>query len=242
MNFLEKYLTSYHAGRILDVATGDGEFLLWLTRTVADYHSALGIDTNDARLEEARKETSDPRIRFEIGDALKLSFDNASFDTVSVSNALHHVTDPQHLLKEVARVLKPGGVGIIVERIRDVQNEQEQMHVRLHHWWGAVNRAMGEVHNETFTRQELLDFFSKASFTDVTAETVGDVVHDKRRDPFDEERLAALSATIDEYSEKLTEMGGQESLIALGRELQKQMPQTGVAWATQLAVVARAGN
>ena len=242
MESFKKYLAAHHAGRILDIATGDGEFLLWLTGHIAGYDSALGIDTNDARLDEARKETSDPRIRYEVADALKLPFEDGSFDTVSVSNALHHVTDPECLLRELMRVMAPNGIGIIVERIRDVHDVQEQMQVKLHHWWGAVHRAMGYVHNETFTLEELLALLKKTGLTDIVQQAFGTPAHENKRDPFDQERLDALSETIDEYCEKLEEMGGQEVLIAMGRELQPQLYQTGVAYATQLAVIARVGK
>lgn len=53
------------------------------------------------------------RVTLQLGDAMALTFDDASFDIVYSFHALEHITDPHRALSEMHRVLRPGGLGCI---------------------------------------------------------------------------------------------------------------------------------
>ncbi len=94
MHSLNKYLSSESGGDILDIGTRNGDFISILCESFQNITSITGIDVNDESLEEARKNFSgDPRITFQNARAEKLPFPDNSFDTISASNALHHLPD-----------------------------------------------------------------------------------------------------------------------------------------------------
>jgi SAM-dependent methyltransferase len=139
-------------GRVLDVATGTGGFVQFLLDGLRDYAEIVGIDAVGERAAAFSAALGDRAdVRFEQMDAHHLVFPDGSFDTVSISNSLHHVADPAPVLAEMLRVLRPGGHLVVNEMYRDGQSETQTTHVLLHHWWAAVNRLRGEVHRETRT-------------------------------------------------------------------------------------------
>lgn len=109
MAALLKALRPKPADRALDVATGTGFTAVSLARWVKD---VIGTDVTDEMLEEARrlaKSEGLTNVKFELGDALKMKFSDASFDVVTARRATHHFQDVPRFLREAKRVLKPGG-------------------------------------------------------------------------------------------------------------------------------------
>ncbi|HEX2281437.1 MAG TPA: bifunctional demethylmenaquinone methyltransferase/2-methoxy-6-polyprenyl-1,4-benzoquinol methylase UbiE [Thermomicrobiales bacterium] len=103
--------------RILDVATGTGDLALAIRDAgVAD---VVGLDFSAAMLDEAiRKDTvaaRDGRIAWVEGDAMSLPFPDASFDAVTVAFGLRNMPSYPAALREMARVLRPGGTLVCLE-------------------------------------------------------------------------------------------------------------------------------
>ncbi len=103
--------------RITDVACGTGDMLLYWkkavdrsTCVVAEY---LGIDPSKGMLEVARKKL--PNFRFEEGYAQDLPIFDESSDFVSITYGIRNVVERMDALKEFYRVLKPGGILVILE-------------------------------------------------------------------------------------------------------------------------------
>ncbi|MBN2498522.1 MAG: class I SAM-dependent methyltransferase [Deltaproteobacteria bacterium] len=69
-----------------------------------------GVDIDEEAVQYARAEHGAEGLRFEVGDAMALSFGEASFDVVLCNHIYEHVPDARRLLAEIHRVLKPGGV------------------------------------------------------------------------------------------------------------------------------------
>jgi SAM-dependent methyltransferase len=92
---------------VLDVACGTGV----LTRTIAeragDTGSVIGLDINEGMLAVAARKA--PQIEWRQGNALSLPFDNDCFDAVVSQFGLMFFEDWQVAIREMARVLKPGG-------------------------------------------------------------------------------------------------------------------------------------
>jgi SAM-dependent methyltransferase len=88
-------------GDVLEVGSGDGKIL----RTFAQQRPQLRLAGCDVR----EWTTRDPHIEFRRITSNDLPFANRSFDAAVISDVLEHVDDPEHLLAELARVLRPNG-------------------------------------------------------------------------------------------------------------------------------------
>jgi ubiquinone/menaquinone biosynthesis C-methylase UbiE len=99
--------------RLLDVGCGPGAATLEFATMVAPAE-AVGVDNDEAMIISARARAGDKgsesNVRFETGDVYDLSFLDGSFDAAWAQLVFMHLTDPLEAMKEVRRVLRPGGV------------------------------------------------------------------------------------------------------------------------------------
>jgi demethylmenaquinone methyltransferase/2-methoxy-6-polyprenyl-1,4-benzoquinol methylase len=96
--------------RVLDVATGTGMVAAELLRRCEC--SIVGIDQSAAMLARARKRFAaieGSRVELVEGQAEELPFADGSFDALTVTYLLRYVDDPAATMRELARVLRPGG-------------------------------------------------------------------------------------------------------------------------------------
>jgi demethylmenaquinone methyltransferase / 2-methoxy-6-polyprenyl-1,4-benzoquinol methylase len=102
-----RYLVSRIPGgsRVLDVATGTGAVALELLKKDC---SVVGVDQSDEMLAVARKRV--PEVEFVRARAEALPFEDGSFDALTVTYLLRYVDDPGATIRELARVVGPGGV------------------------------------------------------------------------------------------------------------------------------------
>jgi ubiquinone/menaquinone biosynthesis C-methylase UbiE len=111
-------LVSPQAGwRALDVATGAGHMAAAFAPHVAE---VVASDITDEMLAEAAKLAEQKglaNVETARAEAEKLPFDDASFDLVSCRLAAHHFPDPDAFVREVHRVLRPGGVLALVDNV-----------------------------------------------------------------------------------------------------------------------------
>ncbi|MBC7237251.1 MAG: methyltransferase domain-containing protein [Chloroflexi bacterium] len=107
------------APRILDVATGTGRVPLAIRRAGNDGAYIIGVDRSRQMLAEAQAAAAEfrGRIAWLRADAVALPFDNAVFDAVTCLEALEFVVAPDRALREMVRVLKPGGVLWLSNRV-----------------------------------------------------------------------------------------------------------------------------
>ncbi len=232
-------LGEIEGGRVLDVATGTGGFVEFLLDGLRSHGEIVGIDANADRAEAFEKVVgSRPGVHFEAMDAHRLAFADASFDTVCVSNSLHHFEDPVPVLAEMLRVLRPGGHLVVNEMYRDDQSETQLTHVLLHHWWAAVGRATGEVHRETYERAAIVEIVAGLGLADVRLWDF----EEPAEDPHDPAIVAELEAAIDRFQERaggISDPALREDLRAQGEELRARLRTIGATSATQLVAVGR---
>jgi demethylmenaquinone methyltransferase/2-methoxy-6-polyprenyl-1,4-benzoquinol methylase len=101
----------------LDLATGTGDLALEFKRQLGPESRVLGTDFNANMLQtapdKARRRGLD--VQFEQADATQLTYESDRFDIVSISYGIRNVDDTGRAIREIHRVLKPGGRLMILE-------------------------------------------------------------------------------------------------------------------------------
>jgi demethylmenaquinone methyltransferase/2-methoxy-6-polyprenyl-1,4-benzoquinol methylase len=110
--FLVSQVEAGPDSRVLDVATGTGLVARALVR--AHGCSVVGLDQSAEMLAEARRR-ADSRIELVEGAADALPFADAEFDALTFTYLLRYVDDPAATLRELARVVRPGGTMVGLE-------------------------------------------------------------------------------------------------------------------------------
>ena len=117
--FISKKLIQNSCTRLLDLATGTGDILLQATRDGAGDVLAVGGDMSIEMLAlakvKARQYGCDVPCVFVRSDALTSPFQDASFDAITMAFGLRNVSSPALCLREMWRVLRPGGRTFILE-------------------------------------------------------------------------------------------------------------------------------
>jgi SAM-dependent methyltransferase len=104
---------------VLDVATGTGRLPRALLRQPAFGGRVIAIDLSRRMLGEAARRTAQfsDRLTYIWQDARELPFDDGTFDAVACLEALEFTPDPAEVLVELVRVLRPGGVLLVTNRV-----------------------------------------------------------------------------------------------------------------------------
>jgi ubiquinone/menaquinone biosynthesis C-methylase UbiE len=125
--------------RLLDVGCGTGAASRLAAQTAA---FVTGVDLSPKMIAQANDLGGHlQNVRFEVADAERLPFGNGAFTAVLCSNSFHHYPDPAGAVREMARVLSPGGRLVIGDACSDLLAARvadfflrhlEPGHVRLH--------------------------------------------------------------------------------------------------------------
>src|SRR5210317_2370154 len=105
--------------RVLDLAGGTGDIAALMSKRVGSHGSVVLSDINEAMLAVGRQRMEDRgivgNIEYSLANAEQLPFEDAEFDAVTIAFGLRNVTDQPAALREMYRVLKPGGRAMILE-------------------------------------------------------------------------------------------------------------------------------
>ena len=126
--------------RALDVATGTGDLAMSLARRVGPAGEVIGCDFSERMLERAREKA--PALRFERANALALPYADESFDAVTVGFGARNLSDLGRGLRELARVVRPGGRVVVLE-ITTPERPPLSWFFRL--WFDRLVPAIGRV-------------------------------------------------------------------------------------------------
>lgn len=105
---------------VLDIASGEGYGSAMLA-TAAAQVSGVDIDAQTVSAANVRYGLPD-RLSFHVGQAQRIPFPDATFDVVTSFETIEHIDDPQALVREIKRVLKPDGFAIISTPNKSIYN------------------------------------------------------------------------------------------------------------------------
>jgi ubiquinone/menaquinone biosynthesis C-methylase UbiE len=145
---------------VLDLGCGTGDHTREVAALVAPGGRAVGVDFSTSMISEAtrRQSSSSAPATFEQGDAQSLRFEDGSFDACRTERMLSHVPDCQAALREMVRVVRPGGrIGVIDGDLAGVMIDSSDQAITSafvasmtdtiqNPWFGrTLRRRMGEV-------------------------------------------------------------------------------------------------
>ena len=146
---------------VLEIATGPG---LLAKHVAPAARTMLATDYSEGMIAQAKKGDCPANLRFEVADATKLPYTDNSFDAVLIANALHIIPEPEKALREIDRVLRPGGILIAPNFVEHKGTLLSRLWsgilvlagVRFEHQWtGAEYLAWLEAHGwrVTFSKE-----------------------------------------------------------------------------------------
>jgi demethylmenaquinone methyltransferase / 2-methoxy-6-polyprenyl-1,4-benzoquinol methylase len=122
--------------RVLDACCGTGDLAIGARGRGAD---VVGLDFSERMLERAARK--EPQIEWVQGDVLALPFEDASFDAVTVGFGVRNVEDLEAGVRELRRVLRPGGrLGIL-----EITTPRGRLAPFYRVWFDRVVPALGKV-------------------------------------------------------------------------------------------------
>ena len=155
---------------LLDVGCGPGTITLDLAERVAPGR-VVGIDSQGdviVRADELRKSRGQSNATFSVGDAYALQFDDARFDVVHAHQVLQHLTRPMDALREMYRVVRPGGV-LAVRDSDYAAFAWAPTDPRLERWMQLYHQVTRRNGAEADAGRHLLGWVQSAGFVDATA-------------------------------------------------------------------------
>ena len=131
------HVADAHPRLVLDVATGTAGVAIQLAaRTSA---RVVGVDLTEAMVRQGRRAVDDARcagrVQLVVGGGERLPFADGTFDALTFTYLLRYVADPAATLRELARVVKPGGV---VANLEFLVPERPFWHF----WWWGYTRLV----------------------------------------------------------------------------------------------------
>ena len=139
---------------VLELATGPG---LLAKHVAPAARRIIATDYSEGMIAQAKKGEYPENLIFEVADATQLPYEDDSFDAVLIANALHIVSDPNQVLREIDRVLRPGGLLIAPNFVE----HKGSLGSRI---WSGILVLAGVRFEHQWSAQEYLDFLEDAGW------------------------------------------------------------------------------
>jgi ubiquinone/menaquinone biosynthesis C-methylase UbiE len=176
------------ARRALDLACGTGYAAVGLALSgIADEVHASDLSARMVERTRDNARGTGARVHVSLSDAERIPYADASFDLVVARGALHHVPDPLATLREMRRVLAPGGTAIVLaEPTPDGERQVAAVVGVAYRAVTALNRALRRPRDEqrhtwemasiaanlhTFAPSDIETLAEKAGFEDISVGT-----------------------------------------------------------------------
>lgn len=147
-------------GRTLEIGCGDGATLAWLRSTKACAYT-VGVEYFPGAAEKARPHCDDLYVGPVEGHIAR--FDNESFDVVLCLDVLEHLAEPWFILKEIQRLLRPGG--ILICSLPNIRHVSVLLPLIFRNQWAYQDSGiLDSTHLRFFTTKSAIDILHNASF------------------------------------------------------------------------------
>jgi ubiquinone/menaquinone biosynthesis C-methylase UbiE len=110
------YFQKINGGTIIDLGCGAGKDVIELAKTVGEGTKVVGIDHDPVMLEQGKVDAKElSNVEFILSEAYPLQFADQSVDGLRTERVIQHLKEPQKVVNEIARILKPGSPFVIIE-------------------------------------------------------------------------------------------------------------------------------
>lgn len=164
--------------RVLEVAPGPGYFSIELAKLGPYTITGLDLSHSFVRMAAGKAAAAGVDVNFVQGSASKMPFPQSSFDFLLCRAAFKNFADPVGALQEMARVLRPGGRGLLIDMNGNAHPEEVNRAVR-EMGLSTVNRLLTKIAFKTvlirsaYTRTEFEQMFALTSFAHVEIAQAG---------------------------------------------------------------------
>ena len=159
----EKVATCRQEGRLLEIGPGPGYIAIELSKL--GNFQITGLDISEAMIEIAKRNAkeADAEIKFRLGDAANMPFENNSFDFIISSGSLHHWKEPIKIFDEIHRTLKTKGKALVCDVRRDASKEELN---RIAEKIDSFIMKWGLKHSikEAYTKYEIIELVAETKF------------------------------------------------------------------------------
>lgn len=176
-----KRMNVQKGSKALDVCCGTGDWTIALAEAVGPEGEVIGLDFSKNMLkigEEKVKNNNLNQVSLIHGNAMELPFPDHSFDYVTIGFGLRNVPDYMQVLREMNRVLKPGGMAVCLETSQPTMFGFKQLY---YFYFSHIMPLFGKIFAKSYEEyswlqesarefpgmKELAKMFEEAGFTDV---------------------------------------------------------------------------
>lgn len=148
--------------KILDVACGTGELEIRIFKQFPN-QSIVGVDVSEDMLRQAAEKIGvQKNLILKAADSRELPFNDNQFDIVVTCSAFHYMREPEKVLKEFARVLKPGGRVILLDWCRDFLNG------KIYHYFRKI---FFPAHYDVYGLEQMKEMMRAAGLNPIAEKT-----------------------------------------------------------------------
>jgi len=140
---------------ILDIGSSTGIMTHLLSK---EFKHTIGIDIDEKAVAYSQREFANEKLEFHLQDSMDIKYPENTFDVINCSHIYEHVPDSKQLMKEIYRVLKPGGVCFFAAGNRLILMEQHY-HLPL---LSVVPKAVAHKYIKLFKKA---DFYYETHLT-----------------------------------------------------------------------------
>ncbi len=168
------------SGEVLDLGTGTAQIPIELCRRHVPDVVVRGVDLSENMLEVARANVFmsnlQTKIFLELADSKKLPFYDGRFAVVMSNSIVHHVPEPEHVVREAIRVVRPGGLLFFRDLLRP--RDEAALGELVDRYAPGANEPQRELLAASFraalTLEEVRDLIAQFGFDRQTVQQTSD--------------------------------------------------------------------